>query len=535
MRFTSLVTPMVMLLAAMPFIGAEQPPAPDSGNSLAFAESFNSTSVLLASASASAPLPDSPLARRADPKRKPAAKKGVAKKKQPAPKRKPANKKAVTKKGAPKRKPARKAPGKNAVTKKKAAPKRKASPKKAVGKKAAPKRKPARKPVTKSAVAKKKAAPKRKPAAPKKAAPKRKPAAPKKAAPKRKPAAPKKAAPKRKPAAPKKAAPKPKPLPQRQPTHQQMCNKATQSDIENVPGYQNLLNYVKKTYGNWDRMYVNWNEPGIPNLGAETCTTGELVKTYWEKPQCSPVTQSCTGGCGNDGTTNGDSIDIQTITQGLFSVSTSVQTDVKVGVGYTYTFKAAVPVVGGPESTHAVTATLDVTNSRGSTKTSTVMGQVSQTVHKTIPPKGCGYRVTNTVCNSRGSAEINFAVNGWVWFTFGKKVRGHYYWAVNIADRMGKGKNIARTQISMAANANSATKIEQVCGKRRREMSPLEFLAAAEEVSPAVITHASQPTADTLVRRDAAPEETNHHAKRGIYPTNIGYTVIDGVRVAYAD
>ncbi|KAI8907651.1 hypothetical protein DFJ77DRAFT_524625 [Powellomyces hirtus] len=320
----------------------------------------------------------------------------------------------------------------------------------------------------------------------------------------------------------------------------QMCNPAKLEDVQNMPGWFEMTEYVRGLYGKWNGMYVNWNMPKIPVLKAEVCTHGHLVNQKWNEAQCSPISQTCTTGCGNDGSVVGDQIDISIATQGMYSLSTSTTSSVAVGLGLKYSVTVGVPTVA--QHTGEISTSIDYTHTSGETTTNTIMAMITQTVHKKIPPKGCGYQVKQDICTVSGTGELHFRAKGWVWFTFEKRKNGHYFWAFNIEKLMDpkKYKNMASTTLNLAVNANSASSIIEVCQSRKRDLSHTEFFAGANITKSISSINGTEPIfadpASVLERREADYADlSNGLAKRGIFPRNIGFTNIDGMEVAYAD
>ncbi|TRM68925.1 hypothetical protein BD626DRAFT_446511 [Schizophyllum amplum] len=206
------------------------------------------------------------------------------------------------------------------------------------------------------------------------------------------------------------------------------CSALSADDAKKLPGWDTLEQQAKDNWGDGSWKIVT-NDEDFPEQPAQVCAEDAGDITIDGDPECTTQTQTLdTDISGTNGTA--------TVSQTTGTKYTSQQTvsqESAISVGETVDVKIGIPEVA--DVTSSTSLSTMITNTLSNSESSESNQQTTQTVAIAVPKDGkCGVKFDVKTCTTKGSGQVPFVAQGWVWFEYDDKTKDHYKWALKIEE-----------------------------------------------------------------------------------------------------
>ncbi|KIK01998.1 hypothetical protein K443DRAFT_6517 [Laccaria amethystina LaAM-08-1] len=194
------------------------------------------------------------------------------------------------------------------------------------------------------------------------------------------------------------------------------CTQLTLDQAKGLPGWPQIVQYAKDTYGDDGLKYV-LNPPEYPNTPAIVCVDQQPISISMQAaPSCSTGTDTITGTI--NGTTG--SVSLSHI-EGYTSAGTwSITQSSSLAVGLSFTASVGIPDV--MTASTGVTTTATFTNAVSTGFTTTVNSEtVLVSTINVGNGQNCTGTLTTTTCTGSGTGTVQYIASGSVWFYYDKK------------------------------------------------------------------------------------------------------------------
>ncbi|KAK0489206.1 hypothetical protein IW261DRAFT_1641006 [Armillaria novae-zelandiae] len=198
-----------------------------------------------------------------------------------------------------------------------------------------------------------------------------------------------------------------------------------------VPGWDAIEAYAKSQWGSGSWNIVT-NPADYSDRPAHVCVSDDPVKIELDgDPQCQDSTiDNVSGTSGTDGSVAAMGLSIQS--RRVFEPFTCLVAVSKLALSATLGVSFGVPLLSADAS---ATVEQDVTNKQSSSFGTSYFDvvEVTRTID-TKDGKNCSVDLKLHSCTAKSKGQIRYVANGFIWFNYNDRTKGHYKWSVKIED-----------------------------------------------------------------------------------------------------
>ncbi|ESK89432.1 hypothetical protein Moror_16151 [Moniliophthora roreri MCA 2997] len=206
-----------------------------------------------------------------------------------------------------------------------------------------------------------------------------------------------------------------------------LCTQLSADDAKRLPGWSLIENHANEKYGKGSRNIVT-NPPEYLDRPAHVCVNGDPIPVRMtDEPNC--MAQNVEGQGIAVGTSGYVELEV---TNGFKSESSLTVTQVAT-IGLSSTIGVQLGFEGVGDVSSSFTASAEITNEDTRTFSSSYSTEVKQKLRYEAPEgEMCHVNMDVSTCTLQVEGRIPYTADGFVWFNYNKRTKGHYKWAVNI-------------------------------------------------------------------------------------------------------
>jgi len=283
-----------------------------------------------------------------------------------------------------------------------------------------------------------------------------------------------------------------------------LCMPLTKEDVKKLPGWAKLESIAKSKWGNGKYELVV-NPSDYPDRPANVCGQSKPVVVKGGKPSCQSNKSSMAGKLTG---TNG-SVNLAVTTGTNYQITTSTTKAASIGTSMTSTFGLEVTGLAKMEQSFTLSAT--VTNTIGKQTASTQNNQQSsQITAESKDGKTCDLTFEVETCSVQGKGSFKYIADGFVWFNYHSKTKGHYKWSLSLSE-LNESDRSSTMEIETLVKAESKGKYNGSCvGGKAGAASKATKSGAKTPAKPAAggkktTTPAKQPAKANSAKKPTTP------------------------------